>query len=547
VTHITTRLKAFWPAALFLALGSALAPFAGVQNDEALFGVPLYLFNAKDLSMVVFHRRIPLMVMSYVGTLKTWIYSAIFVILPANVWTVRLPMILAGALTVFFLYRFASRAAGPPAAVIAALLLATDPSFLLTNTFDWGPVALGQLLLVTGCFFLLRFWQENLKMRHLAQGFFFLGLGLWNKALMLWALAGLACATLVVFWPEVRELTGLTKKRSPVGLSSRKVFAIGIAAFVLGALPFVLYNVRHFNATLGSNAHFENTNLRAIMEGKLSMERGALNGSGLFGFIPAEHWVEHTHPPATRRGKIAEWIGAHAIERQSTGFDYVFLAAILAVPLWWRVRAARFALLFSAVTWIAMAVTRDAGGAIHHSVLLWPFPQLFVAIVLASIPWRRVGTMAACAVVGMNLLVVNEYIREFDQNGAWGNFTDALFPLSDAIPENGHPVYVIDWGMANTIALFHKGRVEVRPIDSLFVTNTPTENERAIAKVVLTDPDAIFVGHVPGREVMPTRANLDRSAAALGRRKQMIRIISDSNGRPIFEIFRWVPDGGSDR
>jgi hypothetical protein len=231
------------------------------------------------------------------------------------------------------------------------------------------------------------------------------------------------------------------------------------------------------------------------------------------------------------------------VERQSTGFEYVFLAAVLAVAWWWRHRAARFALVFSIVTWLAMAVTRDAGGAIHHSVLLWPCPQLFVAVVLAAIPWRPLGIGLGVILVGMNLLVVNEYIREFDRNGAYGNFTDALFPLSDAIPENGHPVYVIDWGMANTIALFHKGRVEVRPVDSLFVTNSPTENERAIARVVLTDPDAIFVGHVAGKEVMPTRANLDRAAAALGREKQMIRVISDSNGRPVFEIFRCIPNG----
>ena len=97
MTNISTRFKAFCASALFLILGTALIPFAGVQNDEALFGVPLYLFNAKDLSIIVFHRHIPLMVMSYVGTLKTWIYSAIFHFVPVNVWTVRLPMVLAGA------------------------------------------------------------------------------------------------------------------------------------------------------------------------------------------------------------------------------------------------------------------------------------------------------------------------------------------------------------------------------------------------------------------------------------------------------------------
>ena len=310
----------------------------------------------------------------------------------------------------------------------------------------------------------------------------------------------------------------------------------------MGSLPFVLYNIRHANATLGSNAHFETAPAKLVLLNKLEMERGTLNGSGLFGFIPAEHWIDHTHPPVTRRGKIAEWIGSHVVEHQSTGFDYAFLAAVLAVPVWWRVRAARFALVFMVVTWLAMAVTRDAGGAIHHAVLLWPFPQFFVAIVLASLPWRPLGSVIGVALIAMNLLVVNEYIREFDQFGATGNFTDALFPLSDAIPENGHPVYVVDWGMANTIAMFHKGRVEVRPVDSLFITATPNENETRIIKVVFEDHDALFIGHVPGHEVMQTRANLDHTAASFHLRKQMVRIVTDSNGRPVFEIFRWVPE-----
>ncbi len=537
MTNLSTRVTAFCASALFLTLGAALIPFAGVQNDEALFGNPLYLFNAKELSINVFHRHIPLMVMSYVGTLKTWIYAAIFHFLSVNVWTVRLPMVLTGALTIFIFYRFTLRAAGPAAALIAAFLLATDPSFLMTDTFDWGPVALGHFLLVTGCFCLLRFWQEGYRMSDLSFGFAFLGLGLWNKALMLWALAGLASAVVLVFPREVRQ--AVLPSSSP-GVP-RKAPAIAIAAFLLGALPFILFNVRHPNATLDSNAHLETAPPAAVIENKLSMVRGALNGSGLFGFIPAPDWIERVRPPVTRRGRFALWIHNHVGEHQSSGFDYVFLVAVAAVPLWWRLRAARFALVFIVMTWLAMAVTRDAGGAIHHAVLLWPFPQFFVAVILGSLSWRRVAVAAAVVLIAMNLLVVTEYIREFDQNGANGNFTDALFPLSDAIPEDGRPVYVVDWGMANTIALFHQGRVVVRPVEGLFRTDSPNENERKIIDAVLSDPAAIFVGHVPGREVMTTRANLDRAAASRNLKKQMIRTIADSNGRPVFEIFQWLP------
>ncbi len=506
-----------------------MIPFAGVQEDEALFGVPLFLFKQRELSLNIFHRELPLMVMSYVGTLKTLLYYYIFRIAGVTVWSVRLPMVLAGALTVFVLYKFTTQAAGAFAGLCAAFLLATDPTFLVTNTFDWGPVALGHLLVVTGCFFLLRFGQEHHKMRDLAQGFFFLGLALWNKALMFWILGGLTLGGLV-FWREIRRV--LTFRTA----------GIATAAFLLGALPFVIFNVKRHNATLGENFRLEPATVSQIVLGKGRMVQMSLNGSGLLGFIPAAE-SEYTRPAVTRRGRVAQWIERHLGEHRTTGFDWMFLAALACVPLWWRKSGAWFALIFMFVTWLGMAITAGAGGAVHHSVLLWPFPAFFVAIVLASLPWRRVATVAVVAMVVMNLLVVNQYLADFDRNGANGNFTDAAFQLYKAFPKNRKPIYVTDWGMANTLAMFTRGRLDIRSALGLFQPEKPSDTDWEIIKRVMTDPDATFVGHVDGREnFQGVNEHFNRAAAAFGRKKQTIESISDSHGRPVYEIFRMVGD-----
>src|SRR5260221_11927078 len=197
--HPSTRFVAGAACCLFILLGMAVIPYAGIQNDEALFAGPLNQPIHRAFRARLFHRDIPLMVMSYIGTLKTLLYWPIFAWLGANVWTTRLPMLLAGAITIFLFFRLATRAAGPYAALLAVLILATDPMFLLTNTIDWGPVALEHLLLVTGTLFLLRFAQRALSgepgdfpNRDLWLGFFCLGLALWNKAVFVWAFAGLA-------------------------------------------------------------------------------------------------------------------------------------------------------------------------------------------------------------------------------------------------------------------------------------------------------------------------------------------------------------------
>jgi len=51
-------------------------------------------------------------------------------------------MVVAGALTMLVLYYLTRRTAGGFAVLLAAALLVTDPTFILTNTFDRGTVVL---------------------------------------------------------------------------------------------------------------------------------------------------------------------------------------------------------------------------------------------------------------------------------------------------------------------------------------------------------------------------------------------------------------------
>jgi 4-amino-4-deoxy-L-arabinose transferase-like glycosyltransferase len=534
---------------LFLLLGMALIPYAGVQNDEALFSAPIYLLISKH----IFRNWVPLMLLSYLGALKTWIYVPIFKIFGVSVWSVRLPMVLTGALTVWFFFRLCELSLGVYAALFGAALLATDPIFLMADTFDWGPVAIEHFLLVTGCFFLVRFAQKETasRPRDLALGFFCFGLALWNKALFLWALAGLISGGAVVFWPEIRAAVRV-----------RRNVAIAAGAFVLGALPFIIYNVSRPNDTLSSNANFEAVNLT----GKLRVAEDTLNGTGLFGYMVAEEWSDGPKAPSSPRGRLAFWIRDQFGERRKDALLYAFVLALLAVPLWWRSRPARFSLVFLVVTWYAMAFTHNAGAAVHHTVLLWPFPHMFIAAVLAWPFTRQIpdsGRKLSCAIalaagvvlVVFNLLVVNQYLYQFERNGAAGNYTDALNTLSDALADpprrvsrqsegatqtvEDQPIYVVDWGMLNTLGLLHQGRLTLREGTEPFNKDDPRPFERRMIAIMFSDPNALFIGHTEPRMVFPDVAKrLDQAALAAGLHKALLRTISDSNGHPVFEIFR---------
>jgi hypothetical protein len=520
-------------ACLFVLLGAAFIPYAGVQNDEVIFVNPLYLFNPREYTIGLFHRRVALMVLSYLGTLKTLLYVPILALFGANIWSLRLPMVLAGALTVLVFFGLARRTAGLAAAVLGSLLLASDASFILTDTFDWGPVAIEHFLLVTGCFFLVKFSQTSGPVSrptngrwNLFLGFFLFGLALWNKAIFIWALAGLFCAGIAVLWPEIRRLL------RPANA------AIACAAFLAGALPLLIYNVRHPNVTAGDNVHFDTREFPR----KFHMLLGTWDGSAMFGFLPGRDDQPNPKPAASVRGRAADWIGAHTGRPRHDAMFLAFVLALLLVPWWWKCRTARFSLVFMCVTWLAMAITRDAGKSAHHSVLLWPFPQLFLAVALASLPWRKAAMAAGAALVAINLLVVNQTIADFERNGALGNFSDAVFPLANEFTDPAGAVVTVDWGIVDVLSfLDHRRNLNLRIGDPPFMTDSPSAQDRKSIDWLLLADNPIFVTHVPGQENFPeVRPNLDRAAAEHGLHRELVKIVPDSNGRPVFEIFRFV-------
>ncbi len=309
--------RALAAGSLFLLLSMVMLPYAGIQDDEALFTPPLYLHIGKEFRVRLLHHDVFLMVISYIGALKTAIFAPIFYLFGTNVWTLRLPVALAGAVTIFIFYFLTASLAGRWAAGLGAVLLATDPVFLLTNTFDWGPVALEHLLLVNACWALVRFARAapdatpDAGRKYLILGFLCLGLALWNKATFVWALAGLSVATLMVLRSEVRHL-----------LTSRRLRAAALA-FLLGASPVLIYNARHRNATLGENAHLDPHGVVS----KWIQVVNAANGSSLFAYMVSEAGAPQPKPAVTFPGRAAAWIRDRGGEHDQTGFYYVFAIA----------------------------------------------------------------------------------------------------------------------------------------------------------------------------------------------------------------------------
>ncbi|MBM3774259.1 MAG: glycosyltransferase family 39 protein [Acidobacteria bacterium] len=495
---------------LFILQGVLFIPLLGIQNDEALFGS--VLFGSPSL-----------MLMSYLGTLKSWIY-ALLLPFPISAFWIRFPMLVAGAVTIWLFFLLIERLFDTRAALAGAALLATDPLYVVTTVFDWGPTAL-QILLVTASLLALARRRPYLA-------FFLLGLAAWNKALVAWSLIGLAVGELAVF---PREALKALKLRPA---------AAAALAFGLGALPLGIYNLRQGFATR-EGARLDASDLR----GKALLLRGTLEGSALFEWLAHEDREPNPLPARSAAGTASYRLRQIAGDPRSNLTVYAVLLAVALLP-WIEPRARRlclFAVVSAAAAWLAMALTRGAGGSVHHAILLWPAPHFVAAAGLASASRRigKTGAPALAAVVAIlapaNLLVTNRYFALATRNGGTSAWTDAIFPLSrtlERIPAK--QVFIVDWGIFDSLYLLHRGKLPLRVgSDPVSKPSLDAADERAVLSW-LAEPGSVFVGHTEGNEMFPgVHRKLDAIAAQAGYTKDVLATIADRNGRPRFAVYRF--------
>jgi hypothetical protein len=192
------------------------------------------------------------------------------------------------------------------------------------------------------------------------------------------------------------------------------------------------------------------------------------------------------------------------------------------------------------VAWAQMALNSHTGGSVHHTILLWPWPEAIVAISFAAASERlgRFGAPAAIAVIALiaasSLLVTNEYYARVMRNGGSPTWSTAVFPLAAAVKrfEPAH-VFCLDWGYLDTLILLNRNRPVMR--DAMNITTDP-----AAMRWALSDPSNIFVGHTKQAEVNAGATDRFLNAAArLGSEPRLVATIADGYGRDIFTIYRF--------
>ena len=513
-----------------------LIPYPGIQEDEVNFAPGIYEPADTAYHVEVGGHIIPLMIMTYLGSTKTWIYGGIFKLWRPSRFSIRIPVILIFALTIWLFYGALRFIHSWRAGVAGALLLATDPIYVLTGSFGWCNLQNVFMLASAGAF--LKFLEKKNRV-WLAVAIFCTGLWLWDKALALWMLSGMVLAAAVLF------------PRETLSLLNRGNITVGLVAFCLGAFPLLLFNVENGLPTLRSNAHFSTVGFAH----KLEILRLTANGSIYLGYLVNHPATENVRNPETRLEKWTVALHDHIGDHRSEFLPFAFVASLLLLPVLvvWRryatVRLLVFSLVVMCVAWLQMALTENAGTGGHHPALMWPFPHLFIAITLAEVSFRSKavggGLLAAATalLVVANLLTVNQYFYQFVRFGGAGSWNDAIYALSSEMPNfHADKIVIGDWGIANQLLALHQGELPLEEEEYTFLADPPSAVTEQDARRAFSEKNAIWVTHTAGNEAfLGVNSRIAKMASSAGYRKVDMGQVRDRNQRPIFEIFRLIP------
>jgi hypothetical protein len=361
---------------------------AGLAKDflrNESHGAHLSGYRASSL----FGRPFPTMIQSYCGALASWFLIPIFKVFGATLPVLRSATFSwdIAALLLFMLWIW--RWLGLAVALLAGVLLASDPSFFFLGLLDWG-FAVPSFLCRAAGLCLVGLWWENGLNRYVFLAAACFGLGFFNKADFSVFIAGLAAAAAIVY---ARPLWGRLR-------AWRWLLPLAFLGFGLGAFP-IIHNLPR---VLRSAATGDKAGPGDFSE-KLHTMLSMYDGSYFFRLMEVG-------------GVFRKMFAAPSSVWSPFGAAVLFSSLVLAVEATvWRsvefTRAARFLLVSALLVTLGVFIVPGAV-RLHHAVLVVPLPHLIVATAIVVV-WRRMPADAIAGGVLRGLVTIALLVVLFGQ------------------------------------------------------------------------------------------------------------------------------------
>ena len=394
---------------------------------------------------------LPILISSYCGAEKSWIYPPIFALFGISAWSIRLPAVLISCGTLAVGYSLLRRILTPLWAVVFSAACAVHPAFIFLTKVDWGPVVI-MLFLKALCLLLCFRWLDG-QTRRCWSVLGLCAIGFWDKFNFIWFIIALVIATCVIYgdviFSKLRRLSPVTLLALGIGLIAGGLLALWII--------FPLLQRPH----------------TSVFPRRL-MDIWALYRYTCTGLGTALMWFKSIPPLPTWTG------GVIPVTVMFLLLTLVGRASGRNVDIDWRVlRFCLWCLLMFGVIFLEIVLTPQAGGA-HHTIMLFPFDLLacFSAAYLfaKTVPGTRRRLMLVlegsllCLWVISNLASLAMHFREFRRtDGFYGRFSPRIEALAKYLDKKGgtaDAIYCVEWGLGNQLRALCKPAIARKVRDS---------------------------------------------------------------------------------
>ncbi len=455
--------------ALAVLIGSTALPRIdelGLYYDEAFLAQQARGFVVPDRagmhpgsvrSVELFGRPFPLRNAAYLGSLKSQLLIPSLALAGSDLRVVRATTLATGLLALLLSMLWARRVFGLPTALVAGLLVASDPSFYFLSQFEWGPFTTNLLCRAGGLLLLTIAWQSERPRRALMAalgGGALFGLGVFSRADFAVILAAGGLALAICHLDLVRSAL---RERLPLVLAAGATLLLAASPMLLSALQLI-----------GASATIA--------------ERGDLGDKALvlWSVLDGSHFHR-----LMQVGGVFERI--HEVDAPWSPFGAVLVlcSTALAVQLVRRRRAdaaesepdgRAFLFTISVILSGAMLLVPGAVRA-HHQLNSLPFLQLLVASAIVAL-WHRGraqprGALLARSLAGLtlsaillgNIAVIAQTQQLISETGGRGRWSQALNGFAAAADnEAGSLVVSLDWGFHEPLLFLSSRAKMIEPI-----------------------------------------------------------------------------------
>jgi hypothetical protein len=417
----------------FIFLGTVKLDMPGLYYDECIF------VNAATggTSGTFIHKVIlgvPVMIMAYIGALKSFFYYPVFHFFGISPETIRLPIIVLSSATIIFCFLLGKRLFGRLGALLLAGLVATDPAFIYNVRLDFGPVALMLLFKTAGLYFFFEFLATR-RTRFACLLILSLLLGFYDKLNFIWFIAAFLVSAVLLYGRDVYSIF----------LGNRKVLFALLALFLAGmTFGFVALVVPALSTPSGMPPLGIGDKILYVAK----IFSSTMSGGWPFTYVLSRDDIPHTF----------------------ADFIVIPVAAAVLASVWFRFgrpakvehrgedKAMWFFILVFAIIFIEIVLTKQGGGP-HHVMMLYPLHYLIlfagIGFLRRCLPERytticTTGCLLAYLVgVGGQLYADAGYISAFREGkhftAAWD---PAIYRLSKLLEKAGaDAVICTDWGL----------------------------------------------------------------------------------------------------